>query len=91
MSVAALPVALVLGLTVIALVIGVSTRRQHRAGRHPRRPSPLAVVGHDAPVAGPGVSSQLRWATFWDAGPPVHALPDTRERVAVVGGVGADR
>jgi anti-sigma regulatory factor (Ser/Thr protein kinase) len=84
MSVAALPVALVLGLTVIALVIGVGTRRQHRAGRHPRRPPPPAVVGHDAPVTGSGVSSQLRWATFWDAGPPVHALPDTRERVAVV-------
>ncbi len=84
MSVAALPAALVLGLTVIALVVGVGTRRRRRAGRHPRRPPPLAVVGHDAPVAGSGVSSQLRWATYWDAGPPVQALPDTRERVAVV-------
>jgi Histidine kinase-like ATPase domain len=83
-SVAALPAVLVLGLTVIALVVGVGTRLRHRPGRHPRPTPPLPAVGPDAPVAGPGVSSQLRWAVHWDSGPPVHALPDTRERVAVV-------
>jgi hypothetical protein len=83
-SVAALPVAIVLGLTVTALVVGVGTRLRHRPERHPRTPPPPAVVSHRPPVSSSGASSPLRWATYWDAGPAVHALPDIRERVAVV-------
>jgi anti-sigma regulatory factor (Ser/Thr protein kinase) len=84
LTVAALPVAMVLGLTVTALVVGVGARLRHRPRRHPRTPPPQTVVGHDAPAAGSSDSSQLRWATHWDSGPPLHALPETRERVAVV-------
>jgi hypothetical protein len=83
-SVAALPVAIVLGLTVTALVVGAGTRLRRRPGRHPGTPPPRAAVGDDVPASGSGASSRLRWVTHWDSVPPPHLLPDTRERVAVV-------
>jgi hypothetical protein len=84
MTVAALPTALALGLAVLALIAGIGTRLRRFPGRRAHPTTILAEVGHDQPVAESG-ESPLRWtAVWWDSRPPMHMLPGTRERVAVV-------
>ena len=90
MTAAALPLALVLGATVLALVAGVGTRLRHRAGwrRGQQAPSRSNVGRDDRGTGersdGPRGEPRLRWSTRWESNPPVHAVPHTRERVAAV-------
>jgi anti-sigma regulatory factor (Ser/Thr protein kinase) len=90
MTAAVLPLALVLGATVLALVAGVGTRLRHRAGWRRGRQAPgRSNVGRDDRGTGersdgPRGEPRLRWSTRWESNPPVHAVPHTRERVAAV-------
>ena len=67
---AAVPVVLALGAATIALVAGGVVRPRRRAGWRRDRPAPTPAP--------------LWWSTRWDAEPPVHAVPDTRDRVTLV-------
>jgi anti-sigma regulatory factor (Ser/Thr protein kinase) len=82
-TVAALPAALALGLTVLALV-GAGARRRHRMGRRGHTGSTVADVDAESSDIGPGAPSRLQWAVQWDPEPPASALHDARERVAAV-------
>lgn len=78
-TVAALPAVLALGVAVVALIAGLGTRlRPDRRARTATLPA-----GDDAPDAG-SVDPPLSWTVGWDSRPPVHVLPETRERAAVV-------
>jgi anti-sigma regulatory factor (Ser/Thr protein kinase) len=83
---AAVPLVLALGVTVLALVAGGAVRPRRRAGWRRGRPAPgPAGVARDDPGAdGRGAASPLRWSTRWESEPPVHAVPDTRDRVTLV-------
>jgi anti-sigma regulatory factor (Ser/Thr protein kinase) len=65
---AAVPLVLALGAATIALVAGGVVRPRRRAGW--RR--------------GRSASEPLAWSTRWESEPPVHAVPDTRDRVTLV-------
>ena len=78
-TVAALPAALALGLTVLGLV-GASARRRHRVRRDDTEPT----VAPASSGAGTDVPSRLQWDVQWDSEPPAYALHDAREQVAGV-------
>jgi anti-sigma regulatory factor (Ser/Thr protein kinase) len=84
MTVAALPIVLGLGLTVLVLVTGVGARQRHVQGRHAQTTPAATDIDHDNPVGGPSIRPQLRWAVQWESPLPMHALPAIRERAAVV-------
>ena len=90
----ALPIALVLGAALLALVAGSGTRLLRRPGRRRDHRVPDRVdVTHDEPDAtirggepgtAGGAAPQLRWSTRWEGDPPVQAVPHAREQVRVV-------
>lgn len=83
---AAAPLVLALGVTAIALVAGGVVRPRRRTGWRRGRPSPgpADVAGDDPGAGGRDAASPLRWSTRWESEPPVHAVPDTRDRVTLV-------
>ena len=84
MTIAALPVALAIGLSLIAVVAGLGTHllRSPR-GRTRASPVPPGAQG-DTEMSVPAVSPRLRWATQWEGVPPARAVPSTRHRVNAV-------
>jgi anti-sigma regulatory factor (Ser/Thr protein kinase) len=85
MTVAALPLALALGLTILASVAALGMRLQHRSGW--RRTEKAPVRPEDERGAGvlePRGPSHLRWAMQRESTPPPHAVPVIRDHVAVV-------
>jgi Histidine kinase-like ATPase domain len=84
MTVTVLPAALALGLAVLALIAGAGAGLRRRPGRRAHTTPVPADVNEGVSVAGSAASPRPRWVVRWDSRPPVTALHEARERVAVV-------
>ena len=81
---AAVPLVLALGAAAIALVAGGAVRPRRRAGWRRGRSASDPTTRDRPGAGGRGAASPLRWSTRWESEPPVHAVPDTRDRVTLV-------
>jgi anti-sigma regulatory factor (Ser/Thr protein kinase) len=78
LTVTALPLAVALGLTIVALVATLGTRARRGPG------SGLPADEHGADVQRPSHPSELCWATRWESAPGPDAVPLSRDRLTAV-------
>jgi anti-sigma regulatory factor (Ser/Thr protein kinase) len=85
LTVAALPIALAVGLAIFSLVAALGTRLRRRSGswRTAREPD-LPDDERGVDVLEPRRPPRLRWATRWESAPPPEAVPSSRSRLTAV-------